>query len=125
MVWGTAVVARLDQLGAEPEDFGLELGSGLARARAGTSGAGLQRLEAAWFEAFKELVDPAPRDLVVPVELGGAAVLQDDGIDDVATEGGHAPPPNLVVSTMSCDICPLCREFTHLTGHHVLFELAR
>src|SRR2546421_10645991 len=115
-------MACLDQLGAEPEDLGLERGSGLARAGAGTSGAGLQRLVAACLEAFQELVDPAPRDLVVPGELGGAAVLQDDRIDDVATEGGHAPPPNLVVSTMSCDICPLCGEFTHLSLRQGLFE---
>jgi hypothetical protein len=52
MVWGTAVVARLDQLGPEPEDLGLELGSSLARARAGTSRAGLQGLVAACLEAF-------------------------------------------------------------------------
>jgi len=41
----------------------------------------------------------------------GLLVLQDYGIDDVTTEAWHAPPhhpPNSVVSTMSCDICPLC-----------------
>ena len=77
--------------------------------------AGLERLVAALFEALEESVDSAARDVVVASKLSWAAVLQDDGIDDVAAEDGHAPP-NLVVSTMSGDICPVGGETRHLAG---------
>src|SRR5712664_4132156 len=46
-------------------------------------------------------------------QVGRALALQDDCVDDVASEKRHPPPPNMVVSTMSCDICPLCGELTH------------
>src|SRR6266446_1606899 len=46
-------------------------------------------------------------------QVGRALALQDDCVDDVASERRHPPPPNMVVSTMSCDICPLCGELTH------------
>jgi hypothetical protein len=69
-------------------------------------------------EALEELVNPAPGDAVVFGQLGWAAMFQDDGVDDVPVECGHAPPPRLVVSTMSCDICLPCPEIRHRRGYH-------
>src|SRR5205823_4023729 len=103
----TAVVARRDQLGAEPQDLGV-----------GASGPWLQGPVAAFLEALEESVDAALGGAMVPGELSGAAVLEDDGVDDEATERGHAPPPKLMLSTMSCDICPLCAELPHLPLRH-------
>ena len=51
---------------------------------------------------------------MLPGELGGAAALDENCVDDVATEYGHAPPPSLVARTMSCDIRELCGELRHL-----------
>lgn len=51
-------------------------------------------------------------------QRSGAATFEDNCVDDVATECGHAPPPSLVARTMSCDIRELCRELTHLREHH-------
>src|SRR5713226_589933 len=45
---------------------------------------------------------------------GTLSTFQDNCVDDVASESGHAPPPSLVARTMSCDIRELCGELTHL-----------
>ena len=50
-------------------------------------GAWLQGFVAAFSETLEQAVDPAPGETMVAGELSWAAVLQDDGIDDVASEG--------------------------------------
>ncbi len=59
-----------------------------------------------------------------PAATSGASVERrpnhEDCVDDVASERRHPPPPNMVVSTMSCDICPLCGELTHLAPDQFL-----
>ena len=51
-------------------------------------------------------------------QLSWAAPFKDNGVDDIATECGHAPPPSLVARTMSCDIRELCGELRHLPSCH-------
>src|SRR5690348_7149863 len=61
---------------------------------------------------------------MAPGQLTRAPALDEDRVDDVATENRHAPPPSLVARTMSCDIRELCGELRHPRRHQVLAHCA-
>src|SRR5207249_1174840 len=90
------------------EDFGLDLRRCLVRAGMGPAGARRQGRVAAFLEPLDQLVDPPAGDAVSAAKLSRAAMLQDNCIDDVASQNRHPPPPSLVARTMSCDIRELC-----------------
>src|SRR5438445_10743636 len=82
----------------------------------GSARARRQRRVAAFLEPLDQLVNPPAGDAMIAGQLSWAAPFKDKGVDDIATECGHAPPPSLVARTMSCDIRELCGELRHLAG---------
>src|SRR2546425_2075754 len=77
-----------------------------------------QRRVAAFLEPLDQLVNPPAGDSMIAGQLSWAAPFKDNGVDDIATECGHAPPPSLVARTMSCDIRELCGELRHFRPCH-------
>src|SRR5438876_5954645 len=114
---GTGVMAGFRQLSAEPKDLALNLRPGLMGAGMWPPRTWLDCFVATFLEPLDQLVDPPARDAVITSQLGRAAMFENDGVDDVATERGHAPPPSLVARTMSCDIRELCGETRHPRVH--------
>src|SRR5712692_10445745 len=84
----------LGQLAAELDGQLLDLGLDLVRAGLGSPRSRLYGRVPAFLESPKEFEDPALRGGMVAGELRRAALFQNDCVDDVAAETGHAPPPS-------------------------------
>src|ERR1700746_3897763 len=111
------VVALFGQRLAQPHDAVFDLGADRVSMVVRASGAWLKRHRPVGVVAADQLVYPVPGELVVAGDLAFAAPFEHDGGDNQLRLRHGRPPTTTEVSTMSRDICQLCREITHCRGH--------
>jgi len=89
---GAGVVARSDQVTAQLEDDGLDLGPDGVRAGARPARARLDRRVAALAVPRDKLIDPASRKVVRPRELARTAPLEHDRVHHVPSQTHRRTP---------------------------------